>query len=78
MYKDFAVLISSNHWLFEILFFPMYEKYSRDHSVTNMNDWFVAQNINIKIVYHKFGYGLFSLKLPDDIEERTQLILSLM
>lgn len=56
----------------------MYEKYSRDHSVTNMNDWFVAQNINIKIVYHKFDYGQFSLKLPDDIEERTQLILSLM
>ena len=67
--------------VFERVYQPLLEKHaSNDRGCIDIDDWLALQGINIKTVWTytpALACEIISaIILPDDIEERTQLILS--
>ena len=67
---------------YKLIFEPLFNKFvNNDRGYIEIDDWFAAQDINIKT---EWTYNermatevITAMILPDNIEERTQLILAL-
>jgi hypothetical protein len=74
------MILLPDNVLFDLLFLPLVEKYILEDPDVSMQTWLNDNNINIKVTFNDNYRGddryVQELELPDDIEERMQLILT--
>ena len=73
-------MIISDSSLLYLILMPLIEKYISDGVDVDMQTWLYNNNINIKIIwnddYHGDSKYIKEIELPDNIEDRMQLILT--